>query len=145
MIPSSNHSGMKFSGGLTRRLIDFIYPLGSVIASVNSAFDPNTAYKHQTWVRFAEGKTLVGVDSSDEDFSTVESTGGEKTHTLTVAEMPSHNHTFSVRATSGTATAWRVDFQNVQGQTTCTNSTGGGGAHNNMPPYAVVYYWKRTA
>ena len=65
-------------GGVIPKLIDYIYPLGSVIASVNSAFDPNEAYKSQTWVRFAEGRTLVGVDTSDTDFKTVEKTGGEK-------------------------------------------------------------------
>ena len=82
--------GIGLRGGVIPKLIDYIYPLGSVIASVNSAFDPNEAYKSQTWVRFAEGRTLVGVDTSDTDFKTVEKTGGEKTHKLTLYEIPSH-------------------------------------------------------
>ena len=40
----------------------------------------------------AQGRCLVGVNTSDNDFKTPEKTGGEKTHKLTIAEMPSHSH-----------------------------------------------------
>ena len=150
-----------FGGGLAHRLIDFIYPLGSVIASVNSEFDPNTAYKHQTWVRFAEGKTLVGVDSSDTDFSTVENTGGEKVHTLTANEIPSHgNHLYTsflgghgntaVYLSAATMSAYGTvgrGWNNLNGGEMYPAGylIGGSQAHNNMQPYVTVYYWKRTA
>ncbi len=150
-----------FGGGLTRRLIDFIYPLGSVIASVNSAFDPNTAYKHQTWVRFAEGKTLVGVDSSDTDFGVVENTGGEKTHTLTANEIPEHgNHLYTsfpgghgntaVYLSASTMSAYGSTgrgWNNLNGGEMYPAGylVGGSKPHNNMQPYTTVYYWKRTA
>ena len=39
------------------------------------------------------GKVAVGRDSADTDFNALGKTGGAKTHTLTVAEMPSHTHT----------------------------------------------------
>ena len=39
-------------------------------------------------------KTLVGLNESESEFSTVNKIGGEKTHTLTINEMPSHNHDF---------------------------------------------------
>lgn len=38
------------------------------------------------------GRVPVGYDSGDSDFNANGKTGGAKTHTLTVSEMPSHNH-----------------------------------------------------
>ena len=76
-------------------------------------------------------------------------TGGEATHTLTVAEMPAHTHPVSLRV------KWVDGTGNIQSannnsywndtQTGSTDGAGGGQAHNNMPPYLVVYMWKRTA
>ena len=45
-----------------------------------------------TWTAFGTGRTIVGVDSSDTDFDAVRETGGSKTHTLTIAELPAHTH-----------------------------------------------------
>ena len=72
---------------------DKIYPVGSIYISTSST-NPSTIYGG-TWERYAQGKTLVSVNESETEFSTVNKTGGEKTHTLTVNEMPSHNHSFT--------------------------------------------------
>ena len=85
------------------------------------------------------GKVPIGLDERDEDFNTLGNTGGEKTHKLTVAEMPSHSHGLTVRG-SATSTSWIIDFQNVTGQSTSTGSTGGSQAHNNLQPYIVINY-----
>ena len=66
-----------------------IYPIGSVYISVNNV-NPNNLFGG-TWVAFAQGKALFGVDSSS-DFSTSEKIGGSKTRTLAVANLPSHSH-----------------------------------------------------
>lgn len=41
-----------------------------------------------------KGRTIVGLDADDADFNTIGKTLGEKTHTLTVEEMPEHTHKF---------------------------------------------------
>jgi microcystin-dependent protein len=68
-------------------------------------------------------------------------TGGEKTHTLDITEIPSHQHTERVRPTTG-ATANLIVAQSGQGATqdaaVNTGLTGGGGSHNNMQPYMAM-------
>jgi microcystin-dependent protein len=39
-----------------------------------------------------KGRVVVGLDASQTEFNAVAKTGGEKTHLLTTAEMPSHTH-----------------------------------------------------
>ena len=131
------------------KIIDWFYPVGAVVASVNSKFDPNKLYAHQTWVRFAKGQTLVGVNESDADFAAGES-GGEKTHKLTVNEMPKHDHAtvsenygIGLRTALGSAGTNMGVFYGTGGHQTGT--AGGSAAHNNLQPYVTVYYWKRTA
>lgn len=104
-----------------------------------------------TWERVGAGKFPVGLDTSDTDFDTIGETGGEKTHTLTTTEIPSHNHTTRVfYGTPGGANQFRVDANGVTNDSSqrnvgSTSNTGGGQAHNNLPPYVVMAFWKRTA
>lgn len=140
-------------GGVVR-LIDWIYPVGAVLASTNPDYNPNNIFKTHTWERFAKGQTLVGVNESDTAFNTVGKTGGEKTHKLTEAEMPSHQH--NVYYYKGAVSDYLGGSPNDYGlsyQTTARTGSysdvlanvGGGAAHNNMQPYTTVFYWKRTA
>ena len=66
-------------------LYNLIYPIGSIYLSVNSV-DPSTLFGG-TWEKIKD-KFLL----SDGDTYSIGSTGGEATHTLTIDEMPSHNH-----------------------------------------------------
>ncbi len=74
-----------------KQLLDIFYPIGIIYESVKP--DNPSTFMGGTWTRFGNGKVLVGVDETDTDFNTVNKTGGEKTHVLTVSEMPSHTHT----------------------------------------------------
>jgi hypothetical protein len=72
------------------------FPVGSVFLSVVST-NPGTLLGYGTWASIGAGKMLVGHDSGDADFSTVEGTGGAKTHThaygtLAVADHAAHTH-----------------------------------------------------
>ena len=98
-------------------------------------------YGGTQWAKI-EGRFLLGQSSS----YAINSIGGEETHTLTIAEMPSHDHGIDIAETSGGVNAnmpmggatWSTNYDAIQ-------PTGGGQAHNNMPPYKVVYIWERTA
>lgn len=119
--------------------------MGAVIASVNPKFDPNKIYRTHTWERFAKGQTLVGVDESDSDFASVEMQMGEKKHTLSAEEIPSHSH---VNHTYTAGSYGSVVMNTGMGSGpygVSTGATGGSGAHNNIQPSVTVYYWKRIA
>ena len=126
---------------------DAAYPVGSIYISVVST-NPATLLGVGTWTAFAEGRMLVGLKSTDTDFDTVEETGGAKTHTLTVDEMPSHSHTLNYypdTAGGGSSPSKHGDSDNVTSTEIASDSTGGGSAHDIMNPYIVTYMWKRTA
>ena len=123
------------------------WPVGAVFLSVVST-NPNTLLGFGTWSAFGTGRVLVGIDSGDTDFDTVEETGGAKTHTLTTAEIPSHSHVEQgPTSASGGAMTFGIDTNasGTQNAGISTAATGGDGAHNNLQPYIVVYMWKRTA
>lgn len=105
--------------------------------SVNST-DPGTLFGG-SWQRIQDRFLLAAGTSYSAG-----STGGEAKHTLTVNEMPSHTHTFSMYE-SGQYGKFPGSGQYTLESGIETNATGGGAAHNNMPPYLAVYVWKRVA
>ena len=92
-----------------------------------------------------KGKISVGLDTQDTDFNTIGKTGGEKTHALTVTEMPSHSHTmedskiYDYESQTGTGSIYASDTVLPPSWSTSrsTSSTGGGESHNNLQPYEV--------
>lgn len=77
------------------------------------------------------------------DFPTLNATGGEKEHTLTEAEMPSHSHglpTDEGGALNIQSLMNSSDANEGLSETNRTANTGGGKPHNNMPPYIVLVY-----
>ncbi len=125
-------------------LANLIFPIGSIRMTVSAA-DEST-FLGGTWVRWGTGRVPVGVNASDTNFSTVEKTGGANTHTLSTAELPSHNHSFSGSVTvnangahthqasagsykvgSGSASTY---YYMTNGGTTSGQTTGSGGSHD---------------
>lgn len=122
------------------------HPIGSIYQSEDST-DPSTLFGG-TWERI-EGKFIIGAS----DTYPVGSTGGEETHTLTLAEMPNHTHYLRVGNKSGTNKTRYIPYDDASNvsywvekvKATETDSAGGGKPHNNIPPYYSTYIWRRVA
>ena len=123
----------------TSDLLNLIYPVGSIYISVNSTNPANLF--GGTWEQIKD-RFLLACGST----YNAGATGGEATHTLTIAEMPSHNHTWGWRKSAASGNnAWDAAGSDKTGTSSdIIGSTGGGKPHNNMPPYLAVYMWKRT-
>lgn len=124
-------------------LLNKIYPVGSIYTNATDDTNPGTLLGFGTWVAYAAGRMLVGLNGSDSDFDTEEKTGGQKT-------VQAHSHTYDIdrqlagtddnNNTSNMSRGDRATFDTFHGT---TNVTGTGAT--NMNPYIVVYMWKRTA
>lgn len=148
--------------------------VGMIIHSttLNTEAKVKAQYGGTKWIRhsgyFLYGASS-GVTASTENDLHNTADGGESTHTLTVNEMPSHDHGGASLQGEFTSYAWSTGYasgimsnkgSNVNvslvngsdiGQASYginashTHSVNGGGqAHNNMPPYKNVYIWERT-
>jgi microcystin-dependent protein len=102
------------------------------------------------------GRVPVGRDAGQTEFDVLGEAGGAKTHVLTEAQMPSHQHDFNgqtmtwgqgsigfntqPQAYAGAPSGNGLGtWQDVDGWVDTLN-TGGGQAHNNLQPYRVANY-----
>lgn len=124
--------------------VDLVYPIGSIYMTT-STVSPAVLFGG-TWERI-KGRCIVGVDENDTDFNTVSKTGGEKAHTLTVDEMPSHNHQLPGYGYQSQSSNLYYKFTRVAEEWgfTSTANRGGSQAHNNLQPYYTAFIWRRTA
>lgn len=133
----------KLGGKTAEELMLTLYPVGAIYTST-VATSPASLFGG-TWEQLKD-RFLLGAGDS----YAAGSTGGEATHTLTVNEMPNHNHASGhgyLNVASGTDKQALAN-QFFSGDDYSGNSTsyiGGGSAHNNMPPYLAVYMWKRVS
>ncbi len=137
-------------------IIDRVYPVG-IIVDFAVEMDPNSAVGFGTqWQRIADGRALIASDASHP----VGWAGGEASHTLTEAEMPTHNHTIAYSkdgnpypgSGNGTfapnmalTTKLTTSADDLAYYVTATQTRGAGQAHNNMQPSLAVARWKRVA
>lgn len=163
-----NGAGATFNAG---KVYDPLasWPVDSIYIGASNV-NPATILGGGTWSRFGNGKVLVSQNDADTEFDTALETGGAKTHTLTTAQIPSHdhgstpNHSHSIDTRGQTATGTAATQHATTGVagypqlwdgtgSQNTNSAGGhthssvgsGASHNNLQPYIVVYMWRRTA
>lgn len=130
-----------------------LMPVGTVV-TLGVSTNPATLYGFGTWTRI-QGRVVVGVSDSDSDFD-LNDTGGAKTHTLTIDEMPSHNHNiirppWLTAERSAGGDTWAPTGSTYLWVNVSTSGSGGIGnkggsqAHNNLQPYIAKYVWERTA
>lgn len=125
---------------------DIAHPVGMYVW-LAAETDPATLWGG-TWERQPEGLTLVSAG----DNYPLNSTGGEATHTLTIAEMPYHQHQM-VNGNNGgydysgwtKSTIVLSDATKGWAGNANTSYVGDSAAHNNMMPYKAAYCWLRTA
>lgn len=110
--------------------------LFAVIGTTWGEGDGSTTFNVPT----KEGLITVGKKESDSDFNALGKTGGEKTHFLTVEEMPEHNHPMAIN--NGTETGTNIPYQYsydkryYQGND-IMGFEGGNQPHNNLQPYVT--------
>ena len=142
----SGTDNINFTLKQNNSLVNLLFPIGQIIIKGDNEDYSN--WLGFTWERTAVGKVLVGIDTTDTDFNTIGKIGGEKTHTLTIDEMPKHKHTISAGTNATTDANYdRVASAYAGGnpKNLNTSETGGAQPHNNLQPYQVVAYWKRIA
>ena len=122
----------------------------------NNAYDCNGRKLSTTSGYFRlpdlRSRFVVGYNVSDADYGSYGKVGGEKRHTLTVDEIPSHAH--GQNLWTGGNGSWRSGGSNSYPEAVSwhdrttpfgsTKSTGGGGSHENRPPYYTLAYVMRT-
>ena len=124
-------------------LADIMYPVGSIYISTVST-SPATLFGG-SWTQITN-RFLYAVPSS----SAAKELGGENSHTLTVNEIPAHQHSLLNANPGGYTVSWTSHSAGAQGGKGFPNNirttfAGGGQAHNNMPQYFTCYAWYRTA
>ena len=127
-----------FVGGITKA----IFPVGTIHISTSST-NPST-YLGGTWVAFGQGRTLVGVGTSDRTYNAGE-TGGSSP-----SNMPSHkHHDQNILAPTSLTSKRTASFGNegaFVANSDAEKSRGSGDLNKgNLPPYITVYFWRRTA
>ncbi len=92
-----------------------------------------------------DGQTIPDLNGSNyflRGNSTSGGTGGESTHVLTDAEMPSHHHSFPKGSGSGSGPVQNSD--GGSGSTQDTDTKGSDTAHENKPPFYNVVWVMRV-
>lgn len=125
-------------------VIKSIYKVGDYFITHNA---DNPAKRFGGQWELVKDKFLIGAGGDYE----ILSEGGEKEHTLSVDELPEHNHQINDKG-SGTDRDWGNEYFNLPGSYKesartkwVTSNVGSGKAHNNMPPYKAVYIWVKIS
>lgn len=148
MIPNCKKSNINIAD-----FLDIFYPVGCYFETSNANFNPNTEWGG-TWVQDTKGLTMIGAyestdanpNSNNKVYLKQGKITGEANHVLTIAEMPSHNHStdepyYALKSGGGTQEFSGGGSRSLEIKIT---NTGGGSSHNNTQPSIGAYRWHRT-
>lgn len=137
---------------LVKQILNICFPVGKIEIFYDNLDHSN--YMGFKWQRCLSERSPIGYNvSASDSFKTIGSQFGEKRHTLTINEMPSHNR--GIRYDSGAgcivnnhANRGCCDHNTngILGATGITiTATGGSQSHNNIHPVEVVAFWRRIS
>ena len=159
---STDSTQIATTGFVKNVLETYIYPVGSIYFNMLVSTNPATLLGFGTWVAYAEGRVLVGFQSSGTFDALDESLGAETfsgTSGSTAADLAAHTH----KVAGGEHDTGSYDFgtnfavNNLITNTGTktyqadTSSAGSGGGHTHtiagstLQPSVTVHMWKRTA
>ena len=137
------------------KLVQKLHPVGSWYFST-VATNPVNIFGFGTW-QLVTDRFLVGAGASYFPGAM----GGEAVHTLTAAELPTHQHNVLSGTLGGNNGNYKfmLSSQSMYGTydgqygvitddrfiTAASSAYCGNQPHNNMPPYYAIYMWVRTA
>lgn len=147
--PSGHQSYIRRSALADMTFYGALLPKGSIIMWSGSTDNIPEGFKlceggsfNHVSIPDLRGRFIVGYSDTDTDYNPIGNTGGEKTHTLTVNEMPSHQHTYQhvYEETGEVKHDGSNSIWHIKNETYHTGNQGGGQPHENRPPYYVLAF-----
>ncbi|HWL51348.1 MAG TPA: phage tail protein [Chthoniobacteraceae bacterium] len=117
------HLGVGTVAQTLNAVLQMMYPVGEIWMT-NRQGNPADLLGFGVWERHAKGRMPVSLNPDDATFSVLGATGGSKTHTLTVNELPTHAHGIAKVDVTTSTSGGHVHVVNPG-----TITTGTGGAH----------------
>ena len=128
------------------QMFNTVLPVGISIITQDPR-NPSEYLGFGSWERDLQGKALVGVttditSASPDWVKTVNREFGEYEHTLTLEEIPNHNHSIKTGSSIDGNTLYARNYGGNTSYDT-TESTGGGLPHNIVSPSKTKFIWTR--
>lgn len=143
-LPKSNIDTATIQSMIDTAIRAVRYAVGDIFITTREG-NPADILGYGTWTAFGAGRTLVGVDTEQTEFNTVQKTGGSK-------YIQNHTHPFEVYINNGNSMPGGIDRVLVYGMPAGSPYYTHGhhpnvttGTSGNLQPYITVYMWLRTA